>query len=71
MTARAYYLTDRRAMPAVFPPILIRHLVAGPFASRAEAEASRRRHELNAAEVWSLESLAAEIKRNDKRGAMA
>ncbi len=59
MTARAYHLTDRRALPTVFPPILIRHMVAGPFASRAEAEAYRRRHELNAAEVRSRNALAA------------
>ncbi|QGT78495.1 hypothetical protein GM160_06050 [Guyparkeria halophila] len=66
MTARAYYLTTRRALPGVFPPVLIRHLVAGPFASRAEAEAYRRRHELNAAEVRSRTALAAEIKANER-----
>ena len=59
MTRRTYYLTTRR------------HLVAGPFPTRAAALAYQRRHELNAAEVRSRDALAAEIKRNVEREAVA
>lgn len=67
MTHRAYYLTVRRALPGVFPPVLIRQLVAGPFPSRAAALAYQRRHELNAAEIRSRDALAAEIDENVER----
>jgi len=63
---RAYYLTTRRALPGVLPPVLIRHLVAGPFSTRAAALAYQRRHDLNAAEVRSRGALAAGIDENAK-----
>jgi len=66
MTRHAFYLTTRRALPGVFPPVLIRHLVAGPFPTRAAALAYQRRHELNAAEVRERRTLAAEIDENAK-----
>ena len=67
MTRRTYYLTTRRPLPGVFPPVLIRHLVAGPFPTRAAALAYQRRHELNAAEVRSRDALAAEIDEKEVR----
>ena len=67
MTRRAFYLTQRRPLPGVAPPVLIRHLVAGPFPTRAAALAYQRRHELNAAEVRSRDALAAEIDEKEVR----